>query len=215
MSHESFDPKIWFLGQKVRLIACGQTDTHESEYRGQPFRVSGIFPSTYHQGSVDITNITSKLTKTIQQSKLITHESCQCVCPCFSQPPKLIVSWNFGSMPTFDQLKSKWNPIFIFTDFEGIFCVFFLILILKLCICSRFPQPSNMATWNFESIKGSKKKVYMFQMKIRLLFKKIHLKNNFFLEGGGDFFYTGRISIEHPNLSHLRTYIIHCLLQHL
>jgi len=23
-----------------------------SEYRGHPFRVSGIFPSTYHQGSV-------------------------------------------------------------------------------------------------------------------------------------------------------------------
>ena len=29
-----------------------QTDRHESEYRGHPFRVSGIFPSTYHQGSV-------------------------------------------------------------------------------------------------------------------------------------------------------------------
>ena len=29
-----------------------QTDRHECEYRGHPFRVSGIFPSTYHQGSV-------------------------------------------------------------------------------------------------------------------------------------------------------------------
>ena len=28
------------------------TDRHESEYRGHPFRVSGIFPSTYHQGTV-------------------------------------------------------------------------------------------------------------------------------------------------------------------
>ena len=28
-----------------------RTDTHESEYRGHPFRVSGIVPSTYHQGS--------------------------------------------------------------------------------------------------------------------------------------------------------------------
>ena len=27
------------------------THIHESEYRGHPFRVSGIFPSTYHQGS--------------------------------------------------------------------------------------------------------------------------------------------------------------------
>ena len=31
-----------------------QTDRHESEYRGHPFRVSGIFPSTYHQGSVQL-----------------------------------------------------------------------------------------------------------------------------------------------------------------
>ena len=33
----------------------GQTDIHESENRGHPFRVSGFFsnfPSTYHQGAV-------------------------------------------------------------------------------------------------------------------------------------------------------------------
>ena len=29
-----------------------QTDTHKSEYRGYIFRVSGILPSTYYQGSV-------------------------------------------------------------------------------------------------------------------------------------------------------------------
>ena len=29
-----------------------QTDTHESKYRGHPLRVSGMFPSTYYQGSV-------------------------------------------------------------------------------------------------------------------------------------------------------------------
>ena len=28
-----------------------QTDTHESDYWGHPFRISGVFPSTYHQGS--------------------------------------------------------------------------------------------------------------------------------------------------------------------
>ena len=28
-----------------------RTDTHESDYWGHPFRVSGAFPSTYHQGS--------------------------------------------------------------------------------------------------------------------------------------------------------------------
>ena len=33
-------------------IARFHTDTHESKYRGHPFRISGIFPSTYHRGSV-------------------------------------------------------------------------------------------------------------------------------------------------------------------
>ena len=33
-----------------------QTDRHESEYIGHPFRVSGIFPSAYHQGSVQQTS---------------------------------------------------------------------------------------------------------------------------------------------------------------
>ena len=28
-----------------------QTDRYESDYCGHPFRVSGAFPSTYHQGS--------------------------------------------------------------------------------------------------------------------------------------------------------------------
>ena len=55
MSQGSLDPKIRFIGQKVCSVARVQTDTqtdrHESEYRGHPFRVSGIFPSTYHQGS--------------------------------------------------------------------------------------------------------------------------------------------------------------------
>ena len=56
MSQGSLDPKIRFIGQKVcsvaRVQTDGHTDRHESEYRGHPFRVSGIFPSTYHQGSV-------------------------------------------------------------------------------------------------------------------------------------------------------------------
>ena len=60
MSQGSLDPKIRFLGQKVCFVARVQTDTqtdtqtdrHESEYIGHPFRVSGIFPSTYQQGSV-------------------------------------------------------------------------------------------------------------------------------------------------------------------
>ena len=43
MSQGSLDPKIRFLGQKVCSVARVQTDRHESEYRGHPFRVSGFF----------------------------------------------------------------------------------------------------------------------------------------------------------------------------
>ena len=58
MSQGSLDPKIKFLGKKVRHVARGQTDrqththahtharTHESDYCGHPFKVSGVFPST-------------------------------------------------------------------------------------------------------------------------------------------------------------------------
>ena len=53
MSQGSLNQKIRFLGQKVCSVARVHTDKHESEYRGQPLRVSGFFPSTYyHQGSV-------------------------------------------------------------------------------------------------------------------------------------------------------------------
>ena len=55
MPQGSFILHIKFLGQKVCSVARErtdrQTDTHESDYRGHPFRVSGVFPSTYHQGS--------------------------------------------------------------------------------------------------------------------------------------------------------------------
>ena len=60
ISQGTLNPKIKFLGQKICSIARGQTDRHtgtqsqrhESEYRGHPFRVLGILNSTYHQGSV-------------------------------------------------------------------------------------------------------------------------------------------------------------------
>ena len=60
MFQGSLNPKIIFLAQKLWPVARvqrntqtdRQTDTHESEYRGHPFRVSGFFPSIYHQGSV-------------------------------------------------------------------------------------------------------------------------------------------------------------------
>ena len=57
MSQGSLDPKIRFIGQKVCSVARVQTDRqthrHESEYRGHPFRVSGMFPSTYHNPKMD------------------------------------------------------------------------------------------------------------------------------------------------------------------
>ena len=50
-------PKNRFLGQKVWSVARLWTDTHTDKQThtkvktGHPFRVSGIFPSTYRQGS--------------------------------------------------------------------------------------------------------------------------------------------------------------------
>ena len=54
--------KIKFLCQKVCPVARvghtdGQTDTHESDYWGHPLRVSGFFPSTYHQGSAQYSSV--------------------------------------------------------------------------------------------------------------------------------------------------------------
>ena len=47
MSQGSLDPKNRFLGQKMSPVARvqtdRQTDTHKSEYRRHPFRVSGFF----------------------------------------------------------------------------------------------------------------------------------------------------------------------------
>ena len=57
MFQGSLDQKIRFLGQKVSSVALQQTHRHESEYRGYPFRVSGIFPSTYHQGAVQLPTV--------------------------------------------------------------------------------------------------------------------------------------------------------------
>ena len=52
MSQGSLDPKIRFLDEKMcsvaRVQTDRQTDRHESEYRGHPFKVLGVFSSTYH-----------------------------------------------------------------------------------------------------------------------------------------------------------------------
>ena len=51
MYQGSLNLKNRFLSQKVCSVARVQTDRHETDYREHPFRVSGFFPSTYHQGS--------------------------------------------------------------------------------------------------------------------------------------------------------------------
>ena len=54
MSQGSLDPKIRFLCQKVCSVARVQTDRHtdRQENTEDTLSVSGIFPSTYHQSSV-------------------------------------------------------------------------------------------------------------------------------------------------------------------
>ena len=37
--------------RQIDMQTDRQTDRHESDYCGHLFRVSGVFPSTYHQGS--------------------------------------------------------------------------------------------------------------------------------------------------------------------
>ena len=65
MSEGSLIPNIRFLGQNVCPVARGHTDTHVSEYRGHPFRVSGYFSTMHHQGPVqsfqDFRNFSSNL----------------------------------------------------------------------------------------------------------------------------------------------------------
>ena len=57
MAQGSLNPKIRFLAKKNcdQQLAYSDTDRqtyrHESDYCGHPFRVSGVFPSTQHQGS--------------------------------------------------------------------------------------------------------------------------------------------------------------------
>ena len=55
MSQGSLNQKIRFLGKTMCSVAHEQTDrhtdTHEIDYCGHPFRFSGVFPSTYYQGS--------------------------------------------------------------------------------------------------------------------------------------------------------------------
>ena len=64
-------------------------------------------------------------------------------CSPFHESPTVIASWNFGSRPNLDKI--------IFLQVLGLFSVFFRIHIPKLCVCSQFPQPSNIrAAWNLE-----------------------------------------------------------------
>ena len=62
MSQGSLNPKVRFLGQKVCSVARERTDTHESDYCGHPFRVSGVFPSTIIKDRPKISGIEKKNT---------------------------------------------------------------------------------------------------------------------------------------------------------
>ena len=79
MSQGSLNPKIRFLGQKMWPVARSQTHRHtdrrtQSDYWGHSFRVSGFFPSTYHQGSAQQTQAQSGYVKDIYLWTE-THES--------------------------------------------------------------------------------------------------------------------------------------------
>ena len=57
-----------FLGQKVCPVDCAQTLRH-TDYCGHPFRVSGFFPSTYHQGSAQLFMFLSTSQAQVQATK--------------------------------------------------------------------------------------------------------------------------------------------------
>ena len=73
--------KISFPGQKVCPVARTQTDErtdrHEIENRWHPFRVSGMFPSTYHEGSVQKKNY---LSETTQIHTILGHKAVRWGC---------------------------------------------------------------------------------------------------------------------------------------
>ena len=75
MSQGSLDRKVRFLAQKMwsvaRVRTYTQTHRHtdtQSDYCGHPFRVSGVFPSTYHQGSAQYAGWQTNSKKTASEN---------------------------------------------------------------------------------------------------------------------------------------------------
>ena len=119
MSQGSLNPNNRFLGQKMCSVALMQigryTDRHEGWYRGHPFRVSRILPSTYNQGSVQYVkeqDVTMLLRQDIRN---------QCA-PKFSQVMKLKKNtWQCSGSKVPTQRRNKRSKItptcFMFSDF--------------------------------------------------------------------------------------------------
>ena len=72
ISKKEKEKKSFFLMSQGSL----NPKTHENEYRGYPLRVSGFFPSTYHQGSVQLNNSCCFLTSSsVNLSPIVVSNS--------------------------------------------------------------------------------------------------------------------------------------------
>ena len=95
MSQGSFNPKNQVPRSKGVLCSL-VTHRHESEYSGHPFRVSGIYPSTYHQGSIQQVNLRHLNT---DLSSAWIHQHRRWKTPYILRPPRPGCRWSRSSPP--------------------------------------------------------------------------------------------------------------------
>ena len=109
-----------------------QTDTHKSKYRGHPFRVSGIFPSTYHLGLVQYDK-TGTIFVFVSQS--IVNE--------------YLLNFHFR-MPAYDQ--NKWFFLFFFVYL--ILCLYIFMSIVLATIYNNYKTNLKVSMFVVLSIEG-------------------------------------------------------------